>query len=61
MPTTTLGGLSINYQVIGDRGPWLALVTGGRRGHQEFGPLAEKIARAGFRIFLHDRRNTGAL
>ncbi len=36
------------------------MTTGGRRGHDEFVPLAEKIARYGFRVMLHDRRNTGA-
>ncbi len=36
------------------------MTTGGRRGHDEFVPLAEKIARYGYRVMLHDRRNTGA-
>jgi pimeloyl-ACP methyl ester carboxylesterase len=36
------------------------LITGGRRGYAEFKPLAAKIAAAGYRVFLHDRRNTGA-
>jgi hypothetical protein len=37
-----------------------ALITGGRRGFQEFVPLAQKIAASGIRVLLHDRRNTGA-
>jgi len=53
-------GLRIRYQVLGDQGPWLALTTGGRRGHEEFVPLARRIAGDGFRVLLHDRRNTGA-
>jgi pimeloyl-ACP methyl ester carboxylesterase len=60
MPVTTLRGVSLFYRIIGDRGPFLALNTGGRRSHQEFVPLAEKIAASGFRVLLHDRRNTGA-
>src|SRR4029079_16137512 len=40
-------------------GPWVALITGGRRGHDEFVPLATKLANAGYRVVLHDRRNTG--
>jgi pimeloyl-ACP methyl ester carboxylesterase len=60
MPTAKVRGLSIHYQVIGERGPWLALTTGGRRGHQEFVPLAKRLATAGHRVLLHDRRNTGA-
>jgi pimeloyl-ACP methyl ester carboxylesterase len=38
----------------------LALITGGRRGFNEFIAFAEKIAAKGFRVLLHDRRNTGA-
>jgi len=60
MPTAIVRGLDIHYQVIGDRGPWVTLTTGGRRGHQEFVPLAKRIAAAGHRVLLHDRRNTGA-
>ncbi len=60
MPTAIVRGLHIHYQVIGERGPWVTLTTGGRRGHQEFEPLAKKLAAAGHRVLLHDRRNTGA-
>ena len=60
MTTTSIRGVEINYEIIGNKGPWVALVTGGRRGYQEILPLAKKIAAAGFRILLHDRRNTGA-
>jgi pimeloyl-ACP methyl ester carboxylesterase len=60
MPVETIRGVNIAYEVVGDRGPWLALITGGRRGHDEFVPLSRKIAANGFRVLLHDRRNTGA-
>ena len=53
-------GVNIHYRVIGEKGPWLALITGGRRGFAEFVPLAEKIAAHGVRVLIHDRRNTGA-
>jgi pimeloyl-ACP methyl ester carboxylesterase len=59
MPVAKVRGVSIFYQVIGDRGPWVALITGGRRGHDEFIPLAQKLAKGGYRVVLHDRRNTG--
>jgi pimeloyl-ACP methyl ester carboxylesterase len=59
MPYAKVRGVNIFYQVIGDRGPWVALITGGRRGHDEFVPLATKTANAGYRVVLHDRRNTG--
>jgi pimeloyl-ACP methyl ester carboxylesterase len=60
MPTTHVRGVEINYQVVGRAGPFVALMTGGRRAHQEFLSLADKIAGQGFRVLLHDRRNTGA-
>ncbi len=60
MATANIRGLNINYEIIGDDGPAVALVTGGRRGYHELAPLAGKIAAEGFRVFLHDRRNTGA-
>ena len=60
MPVSKINGVNINWRVVGDRGPWVAMTTGGRRGYDEFIPLAEKIARYGFRAMLHDRRNTGA-
>jgi pimeloyl-ACP methyl ester carboxylesterase len=60
MPVSSVRGVNINWQVIGDHGPWVMMTTGGRRGHDEFIPLAEKIAKSGYRIMLHDRRNTGA-
>ena len=59
MQVANIRGVKIHYQVIGDRGPWVALITGGRRGHDEFVPLATKLAKAGYRVVLHDRRNTG--
>jgi pimeloyl-ACP methyl ester carboxylesterase len=60
MPTAEIRGVNLRYQVLGEHGPWVALTTGGRRGHEEFVPLARKIADAGHRVLLHDRRNTGA-
>jgi pimeloyl-ACP methyl ester carboxylesterase len=60
MPVSTIRGVNINWRAIGDRGPWIMLTTGGRRGHDEFIPLAQKLAADGFRVMLHDRRNTGA-
>ncbi|HEY4921152.1 MAG TPA: alpha/beta hydrolase, partial [Xanthobacteraceae bacterium] len=59
MPITKIRGVNINYQIIGDGGPWIMLTTGGRRGHDEFVPLAKKLAARGHRVVLHDRRNTG--
>jgi len=60
MPVSRIRGVNINWQIIGDHGPWVMLTTGGRRGHEEFVPLAQGLAEKGYRVVLHDRRNTGA-
>ena len=52
MSMATVRGLNINYEIVGDAGPWVALITGGRRGYQEFLPLAGKIAAKGHRVLL---------
>lgn len=60
MPFANVRGVQINYEVIGSSGSWFALTPGGRRGYGEFVGLAHKIAAAGFRVLLHDRRNCGS-
>jgi len=60
VPIAKVRGINIAYQIIGEQGPWVALTPGGRRSHHEFVPLAQKISASGYRVFLHDRRNTGA-
>ena len=59
MSTASIRGVNIHYQIIGDKGPWVALITGGRRGHEELLPIARKLAAQNHRVLLHDRRNTG--
>lgn len=53
-------GVTINYEVIGASGPWIALTPGSRRSYTELLPIANQLAQKGFRILLHDRRNCGA-
>ncbi len=60
MPVAKVRGVSINYEIIGKRGPWMALSPGGRRALGEIRYLAEPLAQAGHRVLLHDRRNCGA-
>ncbi len=60
MQVARVRGVNIAYQIIGEKGPFVALIPGGRRSHAEFVPLAKMIAAEGFRVVLHDRRNTGA-
>lgn len=60
MAVANLRGININYEVIGDRGPWVALSPGGRRGLDGVRDLAERMAPAGYRTVIYDRRNCGA-
>lgn len=60
MPVTRIRGIDINYEVLGDRGPWVALQPGGRRAGSSLRSLAAKIAEAGHRVLIYDRRNCGA-
>ncbi len=60
MPLATVRGAAIHYVVIGDKGPWVALSPGGRRPLGAVQPLGARIAQAGYRVLLHDRRNCGA-
>src|SRR5438105_14863280 len=60
MPEANVRGVTINYRVLGDRGPWVTLAPGGRRALDGVLPLGKRIAQAGYRVLLHDRRNCGA-
>ncbi len=60
MPITTIRGVDINYEILGERGPFVALQPGGRRAGEALRSLAAKIAEAGYRVIIYDRRNCGA-
>ena len=60
MPVTHVRGVDIRYEILGERGPFVALQPGGRRAGVSLKPLAEKIAEAGYRVVVYDRRNCGA-
>ena len=60
MPVTNIRGVDINYEILGERGPFVALQPGGRRAGAALRSLAEKIAEAGHRVVIYDRRNCGA-
>jgi pimeloyl-ACP methyl ester carboxylesterase len=59
MPTIEINGVNINYEVLGERGPFIALSPGGRREMGNVRTLANRLARAGYRVLIHDRRNCG--
>jgi pimeloyl-ACP methyl ester carboxylesterase len=60
MPVASVRGVKLNYQVLGEDGPWVTLSPGGRRDLGVVQPLAEMVADAGYRVLIHDRRNCGA-
>src|SRR5882757_7671049 len=60
MPDRIVRGVRINYEIIGNSGPWIALTPGSRRAYGELTDLAKQIAASGYRVLLHDRRNCGA-
>jgi pimeloyl-ACP methyl ester carboxylesterase len=60
VPKAIVRGVGINYDVVGGSGPWVLLIQGGRQDMELFRPLAEHLAAAGYRVLLHDRRNSGA-
>src|SRR5437763_7760360 len=60
MPVAKIRGVDIVYEILGERGPFVALQPGGRRGGVSVRGLAAKIAEAGNRVVVYDRRNTGA-
>jgi pimeloyl-ACP methyl ester carboxylesterase len=60
MPIANIRGIDINYEILGERGPFIALQPGGRRGLVGVTSLGGKIAEAGYRVIVYDRRNCGA-
>ena len=60
MPEALVRGVHINYEIVGDNGPMIALTPGSRRAYGELLPLAGRLAKGGYRMLLHDRRNCGA-
>ena len=60
MPLATVNGINLNYEILGTKGPSVALSPGGRRGMEGVQSLAQQVANAGYRVLIHDRRNCGA-
>ena len=59
MAEAKVRGITLYYEVIGNSGPWIALTPGSRRASDELLPLSGMLARHGYRVLLHDRRNCG--
>jgi len=60
MTEALIRGVRLNYETIGSNGPWIALTPGSRRPYDELINISKAIARSGYRVLLHDRRNCGA-
>jgi pimeloyl-ACP methyl ester carboxylesterase len=60
MPQTKVRGVHINYKILGERGPWVALSPGGRRDISGIEAVARPLADLGHRVVVFDRRNCGA-
>ena len=60
MPLAKVRGVDINYKILGDRGPWVALSPGGRRDISGIEGIAGEVAALGHRVVIFDRRNCGA-
>jgi len=59
VPIANVRGVRINYDIVGEQGPWVMLIQGGRQDMELFRPLAAQFAAAGHRVLMHDRRNSG--
>lgn len=60
MTAIRIDGVTLNYEVHGDRGPWVALSPGGRRPLEAVRSLAGRVGASGYRVLIQDRRNCGA-
>src|SRR5262245_50920716 len=60
MPHADINGVSIHYEILGERGPAIMLSPGGRNPMGNIKSFAERMAALGYRVLLHDRRNCGA-
>ncbi|MGH7928929.1 MAG: alpha/beta fold hydrolase, partial [Candidatus Binatia bacterium] len=60
MPLANIRGVNMNYEVLGNNGPWVALSPGGRRDISGIELLASKVAENACRVVVFDRRNCGA-
>jgi pimeloyl-ACP methyl ester carboxylesterase len=60
MPIAKIHGVNLNYKIIGDAGPWVALSPGGRRDMSGIELQAKALADLKHRVVIFDRRNCGA-
>ena len=51
--------VNLNYEVVGDSGPWVSLINGYTRPGTDFRMLAKHLANAGFQVLYFDNRGAG--
>lgn len=59
MPEAVRTNARINYEVWGDRGPWVTLVNGHTRPLNDFRMLGKSLVEQGFRVLALDNRGAG--
>lgn len=59
MPFTKVRDVNLYYEISGERGPCVVLMSGGRSDHTRLQELGRRIAAGGYRVLSHDRRNCG--
>jgi pimeloyl-ACP methyl ester carboxylesterase len=59
MSFARVGDVNLYYEILGDRGPLVVLMSGGRSDHARLSEVNSRIAAAGYRVLAHDRRNCG--
>jgi hypothetical protein len=50
MPFANVNSVRLNYEILGAKGPWVALVSGARRNMDEVRGLATLVANSGFQV-----------
>ena len=59
MSYALINAARIHFRIIGDKGPFVAAMSGGREPLVKIEEFAIEIASLGFTVILHDRRNCG--
>lgn len=59
MPTARINGAEIYYEIVGQDGPWMAVMSAAREPLTVIQGLTRAIAARGYRVIVHDRRNCG--
>jgi pimeloyl-ACP methyl ester carboxylesterase len=60
MPYAKIADGRIRYEMLGTGSQCIALTPGGRGGMEGMRPIAEQLVTEGYRVLIHDRRNSGA-